>query len=96
MTMADEKLLRVMVAVTEMAKAKTFYAEQLGWTVTTDYGQGERHWVSLSLPGGGATLTLSARLCCKNIIEEALSVTTALLTPLKRDGFPPLVSISFG
>src|SRR6266480_7655684 len=33
MTMADEKLLMVMVAVTEMAKAKAFYAEQLGWSV---------------------------------------------------------------
>src|SRR5947208_16832862 len=59
MTMADEKILMVMVAVTDMAKAKAFYAEQLGWSVTTDYGQGDRHWVSLELPGGGASLTLS-------------------------------------
>ncbi len=59
MTVADEKLLMVMVAVTDMAKAKAFYAEQLGWSVTTDYGQGDRHWVSLKLPGGGASLTLS-------------------------------------
>ena len=57
--MADEKLLMVMIAVTDMAKAKTFYAEQLGFQVTTDYGQGDYHWVSLALPGGGATLTLS-------------------------------------
>src|SRR5260370_33691481 len=59
MTMADEKLLMVMMAVTEMAKTKAFYAEQLGWSVTKDYGQGDRHWVSLELPGGGASLTLS-------------------------------------
>src|SRR5947207_8801659 len=59
MTMADEKLLMVMVAVTDMAKAKAFYTEQLGWSVTTDYGQGSHHWVSLELPGGGASLTLS-------------------------------------
>src|SRR5438874_941934 len=59
MTMADEKILMVMMAVTDMAKAKAFYAEQLGWSVTTDYGQGDQHWVSLELPGGGATLTLS-------------------------------------
>ena len=51
MTMADEKLLMVMVAVTDMAKAKAFYAEQLGWSVTKDYGQGDHHWVSLELPG---------------------------------------------
>ncbi|HZR40399.1 MAG TPA: glyoxalase superfamily protein [Ktedonobacteraceae bacterium] len=57
--MADEKILMVMMAVTDMAKAKTFYAEQLGWSVTTDYGQGAHHWVSLELPGGGASLTLS-------------------------------------
>jgi catechol 2,3-dioxygenase-like lactoylglutathione lyase family enzyme len=57
--MADEKLLMVMIAVTDMAKAKEFYADQLGFQVTTDYGQGAHHWVSLSLPGGGATLTLS-------------------------------------
>ena len=57
--MANEKLLMVMIAVTDMTKSKTFYAEQLGWTVTTDYGQGAHHWVSLALPGGGATLTLS-------------------------------------
>ena len=57
--MADEKLLMVMVAVTDMAKAKAFYAEQLGWSVTKDYGKGNHHWVSLDLPGGGASLTLS-------------------------------------
>ncbi|MDQ2717308.1 MAG: glyoxalase superfamily protein [Chloroflexota bacterium] len=57
--MADEKILMVMMAVTEMAKAKTFYAEQLGWSVTTDYGEGDQHWVTLELPGGGASLSLS-------------------------------------
>jgi predicted enzyme related to lactoylglutathione lyase len=59
MTMADEKLLMVTMSVTDMAKAKAFYAEQLGWSVTQDYGEGDRHWVTLSLPGGGAALTLS-------------------------------------
>ena len=57
--MANEKLLMVMVAVTDMAKAKAFYADQLGWSVTTDFGRGDHHWVSLALPGGGTTLTLS-------------------------------------
>ena len=59
MTMADEKILMVQMAVTEMAKAKAFYVEQLGWSVTTDFGQGDHHWVSLALPGGGASLTLA-------------------------------------
>jgi predicted enzyme related to lactoylglutathione lyase len=59
MAMANEKISMLQMAVTDMAKAKVFYAEQLGWSVTTDYGQGAHHWVSLELPGGGATLTLS-------------------------------------
>ncbi len=57
--MADEKILMVNLAVTDMAKSKAFYAEQLGWTVTTDFGHGDHHWVGLKLPGGGAELTLS-------------------------------------
>jgi predicted enzyme related to lactoylglutathione lyase len=59
LTMADEKLLMVSMAVTEMAKAKAFYAEQWGWSVTNDVGEGDRHWVGLELPGGGVKLTLS-------------------------------------
>src|SRR5205807_6576958 len=58
-SMANEKILMVMMAVTDMAKAKAFYAEQLGFQVTTDYGQGDQHWVTLEPPGGGASLTLS-------------------------------------
>jgi predicted enzyme related to lactoylglutathione lyase len=57
--MADEKILMLTIAVTDMAKAKAFYAEQLGWSVAKDYGQGDHHWVTLELPGGGASLTLS-------------------------------------
>ena len=59
MTMANEKILMVMMAVTDMAKAKAFYAEQLGFQVTTDYGKGDQHWVTLEPAGGGASLTLS-------------------------------------
>lgn len=59
MIMADEKILMLQMAVTDMAAAKTFYSEQLGFKVTKDFGQGERHWVSLELPGGGTSLTLS-------------------------------------
>ncbi|GHO60966.1 glyoxalase [Ktedonobacter robiniae] len=47
------------IAVTEMAKAKAFYAEQLGFRVTKDFGQRDQHWVSLELPGGGASLNLT-------------------------------------
>ena len=57
--MTDEKLLMMSMAVTEMAKAKAFYAEQLGFQVTRDFGQGDHHWVSLEFPGGGVSLTLT-------------------------------------
>lgn len=57
--MADEKISMLQMAVTDMAKTKAFYAEQLGFQVSTDYGQGAHHWVSFELPGGGPTLTLS-------------------------------------
>jgi len=59
MAMAYEKILMVMMAVTDMAKAKAFYAEQLGFQVTTDVGQGNQHWVTLEPPGGGPSLSLS-------------------------------------
>lgn len=57
--MADEKIHMVMMAVTDMAQAKTFYVEQLGFRVVTDFGQGAHHWVTVEPSGGGPTLTLS-------------------------------------
>src|SRR5215471_14132213 len=57
--MAVEKILMLHMAVTDMAKAKEFYAQKLGFQVTSDYGQGDHHWVSLAAPGGGASLNLT-------------------------------------
>jgi len=57
--MAVEKILMFTMAVTDMAKAKEFYADKLGFKVTKDYGQGDQHWVSLDAPGGGASLNLT-------------------------------------
>ena len=57
--MAGEKIQMFTMAVTEMARAKEFYTEKLGFQVTKDYGQGDQHWVSLDLPGGGASLNLT-------------------------------------
>jgi catechol 2,3-dioxygenase-like lactoylglutathione lyase family enzyme len=55
-----DKLTMLIVAVGDMPKAKTFYADKLGLKVTKDYRQDERHWwVSLTLPEGGVTITLS-------------------------------------
>src|SRR5947209_3797831 len=59
MTMANEKIIMLQMAVTDMAKSKEFYAEHLGWAVTKDVGRGDKHWVSLELSGGGATVTLT-------------------------------------
>src|SRR5690242_5567314 len=60
--MAGEKIMMFHMAVTDMAKAKAFYADTLGFQVTRDFGQGDQHWVSLDAPGGGASLNLTTAL----------------------------------
>ena len=57
--MAIDRIMMFHMAVTDMAKAKGFYAEQLGFTLTKEFGQGDQHWVSLDAPGGGASLNLT-------------------------------------
>lgn len=48
------------IVVSDMKKAKEFYAEQLGLEVTTDYRQDDDNWwVTLTLPGGGPSITLA-------------------------------------
>jgi catechol 2,3-dioxygenase-like lactoylglutathione lyase family enzyme len=57
---AIKKLMMFALAVSDMPKAKAFYADKLGLKVTTDYRQADDHWwVSLSLPEGGVTITLT-------------------------------------
>jgi catechol 2,3-dioxygenase-like lactoylglutathione lyase family enzyme len=54
------KFMMLQVAVSDMPKAKAFYAEKLGLKVTTDYRQADdRWWVSLAFPEGGVTITLT-------------------------------------
>jgi catechol 2,3-dioxygenase-like lactoylglutathione lyase family enzyme len=54
------KLIMVSVVVSDMQKAKEFYAEKLGLEVKTDYRQDDDNWwVALALPGGGASITLA-------------------------------------
>src|SRR5215510_1208011 len=54
------KLMMLMVAVSDMPKAKAFYADKLGLKITQDYRQDDNNWwVSLTFPEGGATMTLS-------------------------------------
>ena len=57
---AVNKLTMVSVVVSDMKKAKEFYAEKLGLEVATDYRLNDDNWwVTLSLPGGGASITLA-------------------------------------
>lgn len=54
------KLSMVSIVVSDMKKAKEFYAEKLGLEVATDYRQDDDNWwVTLTLPGGGASITLA-------------------------------------
>lgn len=54
------KFTMVSIVVSDMKKAKEFYAEKLGLTVATDYRRNDNNWwVTLAFPGGGATITLA-------------------------------------
>ena len=54
------QLTMVSVLVSDMKKAKAFYAEKLGLEVATDYRQNDDNWwVTLTFPGGGASITLA-------------------------------------
>lgn len=54
------QLSMVSLVVSDMTKAKEFYAEQLGLAVATDYRRNDDNWwVTLTLPGGGASITLA-------------------------------------
>ncbi len=55
-----DKLMMLAIGVSDMPRAKAFYADLLGLKVATDYRQDDAHWwVSLTLPEGGVTLTLT-------------------------------------
>lgn len=54
------KLMMISIAVTDMPKAKAFYVDKLGLKVGTEYRQDDAHWwVPLTLPEGGASITLT-------------------------------------
>jgi catechol 2,3-dioxygenase-like lactoylglutathione lyase family enzyme len=54
------KFTMISMVVSDMKKAKEFYAEKLGLKVATDYRQNDDNWwVKLTLPGGGAAITLA-------------------------------------
>ncbi len=54
------KLMMLAIVVSDMPRAKDFYADKLGLKVTSDYRQDDDHWwVSLAIPEGGVTITLT-------------------------------------
>lgn len=54
------QLTMISVVVSDMQKAKEFYAEKLGLGVATDYRLNDDNWwVTLTLPGGGVNITLA-------------------------------------
>jgi catechol 2,3-dioxygenase-like lactoylglutathione lyase family enzyme len=54
------RLMMLAVAVSDMPKAKEFYGDKLGLKIAADYRQNDnRWWVSLTLPEGGVTITLT-------------------------------------
>ena len=54
------KFTMISIVVSDMKKAKEFYAEKLGLEVATDYHQNDNNWwVTLTFPDGGATITLA-------------------------------------
>lgn len=55
-----DKLMMLAVAVSDMPKSKEFYADKLGLTVSSDHRKDDTHWwVSVTLPEGGVTITLT-------------------------------------
>ncbi len=54
------KFTMVSIVVSDMKKAKEFYVEKLGLAVATDYRRNDDNWwVTLTFPGGGASITLA-------------------------------------
>lgn len=54
------KFMMLSMNVSDMPKAKTFYADKLGLKITTDYRLDDNNWwVSLTTPEGGVTITLA-------------------------------------
>jgi catechol 2,3-dioxygenase-like lactoylglutathione lyase family enzyme len=54
------QLTMISVVVSDMKKAKEFYAETLGLEIATDYRRNDNNWwVTLTLPRGGASITLA-------------------------------------
>jgi catechol 2,3-dioxygenase-like lactoylglutathione lyase family enzyme len=79
--MQINKLTMISVVVSDMNKAKEFYANKLGLEVKTDYRQDDNNWwVMLALPGGGANITLARSNTTANQPPQSGTVSLYLTT----------------
>ena len=54
------KLKMFSITVSDVEKAKAFYADKLGMKITQDYREDDDNWwVRMEFPGGGADITVS-------------------------------------
>ncbi len=69
------KLMMLAMNVGDMPKSKAFYADKLGLKVATDYRKDDDNWwVTLTLPEGGATITLSRATGFENMKPGTMTV----------------------
>jgi len=58
-----KKVAFTMYPITNVARARTFYEETLGFKIGSHGNQGEHHWIEYDLPDGGC-------LALTNFIED--------------------------
>jgi catechol 2,3-dioxygenase-like lactoylglutathione lyase family enzyme len=81
MTIVNQ-LTMISVIVSDMQKAKEFYAERLGMGVTADYRLNDDNWwVTLTFPGGGANITLARSSTTSNEAPKPGTLGLYLSTP---------------
>ncbi len=69
-TQIANKFIMVSIAVSDMKKAREFYAEKLGLEIVTDYRRSDDNWwVTLTPHGGGASITLARTSAVKKTTE---------------------------
>ena len=69
-TQIVNKFIMFSIAVSDMKAAKEFYAEKLGLQVVTDYRRSDDNWwVTLTPPGGGASITLARTSAVKAMTQ---------------------------
>lgn len=69
------KLMMLSINVSDMPKAKAFYADKLGLKVITDYRiDDDNWWVTLVSPEGGASITLARATGFENMKPGTMTV----------------------